>query len=63
VEENKSYKKIVALGLDEATVKKVIAMIDHSEYKRRQSAPGPRITPRAFGKDWRLPITNRYRNL
>ncbi|MFA6431089.1 MAG: NAD+ synthase [Candidatus Margulisiibacteriota bacterium] len=61
VEENKSLKQIIALGFDEATVKNVIAMIDRSEYKRRQSPPGPRITKRAFGKDWRLPITNHYR--
>ena len=42
-------------------VKEVIKMIDHSEYKRRQAPPGIKITPRAFGKDWRLPITNRYK--
>jgi NAD+ synthase (glutamine-hydrolysing) len=42
-------------------VQKVLAMIDGNEYKRRQSAPGVRITPKAFGKDRRLPITNRYR--
>jgi len=62
VEENKSLKQIVAEGFEETIVKKVIGLIDHSEYKRRQSPPGPRITPRAFGKDWRLPITNWYRN-
>jgi NAD+ synthase (glutamine-hydrolysing) len=60
VEENKSLKQIAAAGFDEGTVRKVITMIDRSEYKRRQAPPGPRITPRAFGKDWRLPITNRY---
>ncbi|MBN1869656.1 MAG: NAD+ synthase [Candidatus Omnitrophica bacterium] len=42
-------------------VKKTIRMIDQSEYKRRQAPPGVKITPRAFGKDWRLPITNRYK--
>ena len=42
-------------------VKNIIKMIDHSEYKRRQAPPGIKITPRAFGKDWRLPITNRYK--
>ncbi len=62
VEENRSAGEIVGLGFEEKTVKKVIAMIDRAEYKRRQSPPGPRITPRAFGKDWRLPITNWYRN-
>jgi len=38
----------------------VIRMVDSSEYKRRQAAPGIKITPRALGKDWRMPITNRY---
>jgi NAD+ synthetase len=60
VEENKSVKEIVRLGLAEATVRQVIKLIDRSEYKRRQAPPGPRITSRSFGKDWRLPITNRY---
>ncbi len=60
VEKNNSLPQIVAKGYDKATVKKVISMIDRSEYKRRQASPGPRITHRAFGKDWRLPITNRY---
>lgn len=61
VEENLSVKEIVARGYDEETVKKVVSLIDHSEYKRRQAPPGPRISPRAFGKDWRVPITNGYR--
>jgi NAD+ synthase (glutamine-hydrolysing) len=42
-------------------VRRVIALVDGSEYKRRQSAPGIKITPRAFGKDRRLPITSRFR--
>lgn len=63
VEENKSVKEIVRLGLAEETVRQVAQLIDRSEYKRRQAPPGPRITPRAFGRDWRLPITNRYQNL
>jgi NAD+ synthase (glutamine-hydrolysing) len=63
VEENKSAKQMTAKGLNKAVVSKVISMIDRSEYKRRQSAPGTRISPRAFGKDWRLPITNRYKSL
>jgi NAD+ synthase (glutamine-hydrolysing) len=49
------------MGYDEATVRKVAWMVDSSEYKRRQFAPGPKITHRAFGKDRRLPITNRFR--
>lgn len=61
VEEDKSVLDIVAMGYDEATVRKVAWMVDSSEYKRRQFAPGPKITHRAFGKDRRLPITNRFR--
>jgi len=61
VEEDKSLSQIVAMGCDEATVKRVITMVDRNEYKRRQAAPGIKITPRAFGKDRRLPITNGYR--
>ena len=61
VEENRSVAEIVAAGHDEATVRRVIRMVDASEYKRRQSPPGVKITPRAFGRDRRLPITNRWR--
>jgi NAD+ synthase (glutamine-hydrolysing) len=61
VEEDLSPEEIVArLDLDEATVSRVIRMVDHAEYKRRQAPPGVRITVRAFGKDRRLPITQRY---
>ncbi|MCL4533781.1 MAG: NAD+ synthase [Bacteroidetes bacterium] len=60
VEEGYSPNDIAALGFDEAMVGRVIRMIDRSEYKRRQSPPGIKITSRAFGKDWRLPITNRF---
>jgi NAD+ synthase (glutamine-hydrolysing) len=62
VEDNKSVQQIITKGFDKATVSKVISMIDRSEYKRRQSAPGTRISHRAFGKDWRLPITNQYKS-
>jgi NAD+ synthase (glutamine-hydrolysing) len=62
VEEDRSPQDIVALGLDEATVRRVIAMVDRNEYKRRQAPPGVKITPRAFGRDWRLPIVNRFRH-
>ena len=48
-------------GVDPALVDDVIAMVDRSEYKRRQAPPGIRITPKAFGRDRRLPITNRFR--
>ncbi|HVN67360.1 MAG TPA: NAD+ synthase, partial [Candidatus Sulfotelmatobacter sp.] len=57
VEDNLSAKQIVVRGYDETVVNKVIGLIDRAEYKRRQAPPGPRLTPRAFGKDWRLPIT------
>jgi NAD+ synthase (glutamine-hydrolysing) len=62
VEEDRELPEIAAMGFDEATVKRVITMVDRSEYKRRQSPPGVRITPRAFGKDRRLPITNKFRS-
>jgi NAD+ synthase (glutamine-hydrolysing) len=52
---------IVARGHDEATVRQVLRLIDGAEYKRRQSAPGPKITQRAFGRDRRFPITNGWR--
>jgi NAD+ synthase (glutamine-hydrolysing) len=61
VEQDRSMGEIVALGYDPATVADVIRMVDRAEYKRRQAPPGVKITPRAFGKDRRLPITNRYR--
>ena len=61
VEEDCGLDEIVALGFDEATVRRVIHMVDRNEYKRRQAPPGVKITPRAFGKDRRLPITNQYR--
>jgi NAD+ synthase (glutamine-hydrolysing) len=53
--------QLVAAGHDPALVDRVIAMVDHAEYKRRQYPPGPKITPRNFGRDRRLPITNRWR--
>ncbi|HBO84597.1 MAG: NAD+ synthase [Deltaproteobacteria bacterium GWC2_42_11] len=62
VEEDKSFEDIAAMGFNKGIVKKVIRMVDASEYKRRQSPPGIKITPRALGKDRRMPITNRYRS-
>jgi len=62
VEEDKSITELVAQGLPEDVVGKVIRMVDRNEYKRRLSPPGIKITPKAFGKDRRLPITNRYSN-
>ena len=61
VEEDRSFEEIVAMGFDEETVRRTIRMVDRTEYKRRQAPPGVKITPRAFGRDRRLPITNRYR--
>jgi len=62
VEEDKSITELVAQGLPEEVVSRVIHMVDRNEYKRRLSPPGIKITPKAFGKDRRLPITNRYSN-
>jgi NAD+ synthase (glutamine-hydrolysing) len=60
VEEDKSAQQLAESGLPEDVVHNVIRMVDRNEYKRRQSPPGVKITPKAFGKDRRLPITNRY---
>jgi NAD+ synthase (glutamine-hydrolysing) len=60
VEEDRSVAQLVEQGLSEDLVEKVVRMVDRNEYKRRLSPPGIRITPKAFGKDRRLPITNRY---
>ena len=60
VEEDFSYLELVDAGYPESVVQKVIAAVDRNEYKRRQSPPGVKITPRAFGKDRRLPIINKY---
>ena len=61
VEDDRSFQEIVAMGFDPQVIKQVIMAVDRNEYKRRQAAPGVKITPRAFGKDRRLPIVNRYR--
>jgi len=62
VEDDRSPEDIIAAkGLDPNIVDKVVGMIDRAEYKRRQAAPGIKITPKAFGRDRRLPITNGYR--
>jgi NAD+ synthase (glutamine-hydrolysing) len=61
VEEDRSSGALAAAGMDQAVVDKVLRMVDASEYKRRQAPPGVKITPKAFGKDRRVPITNRYR--
>jgi NAD+ synthase (glutamine-hydrolysing) len=60
VELDQCREEIVAAGFDEATVRRVIRLVDINEYKRRQAAPGPRITRRAFGRDRRYPITSGF---
>jgi NAD+ synthase (glutamine-hydrolysing) len=60
VERDQGREEMIAAGMPGETVDEVIRLVDRSEYKRRQAAPGIRITPRAFGKDRRLPITNRF---
>ncbi|UCF62836.1 MAG: NAD+ synthase [bacterium] len=60
VEEDLATNEIIEMGFDRQTVEKVIKLVDGNEYKRRQAAPGIKITHRAFGKDRRFPITNRF---
>jgi NAD+ synthase (glutamine-hydrolysing) len=61
VEDDRSFEEMLAMGFKRAIVERVMRLVDMSEYKRRQAPPGIKITPRAFGRDRRLPITNRYR--
>jgi NAD+ synthase (glutamine-hydrolysing) len=61
VEDDKSVEEITGMGFDEPVVRRVARLVDLSEYKRRQAPPGIKITPRAFGRDRRLPITNRFK--
>jgi len=61
IEEDRSPAEIAAAGYAPALVERIVRMVDRNEYKRRQAAPGVKITVRAFGKDRRLPITNHYR--
>jgi NAD+ synthase (glutamine-hydrolysing) len=63
VERDQGRGELVAAGFDEAVVDRVIKLVDAAEYKRRQSPPGPKITGRAFGRDRRLPITSRWREV
>jgi NAD+ synthase (glutamine-hydrolysing) len=60
VERDQGREEMIAAGLPADVVDEVVRMVDRSEYKRRQAAPGIRITPKAFGRDRRLPITNRF---
>ena len=61
VERQAGIADVLAAGFDEATVRRVARLVDRSEYKRRQGAPGVKITPKAFGRDRRMPITNGFR--
>jgi NAD+ synthase (glutamine-hydrolysing) len=61
VEEDRSTSEMLELGFDAAIVSRVVRLVDVNEYKRRQAAPGVKITPRAFGRDRRMPITNQFR--
>lgn len=60
VEKDWDLPRMIGAGFEAATVRRVVRMVDRAEYKRRQAAPGVKVTPRAFGKDRRLPITNRF---
>jgi NH3-dependent NAD+ synthetase len=62
VEDNRGPHEIEAAGYSRADIERVIDLLHISEYKRRQAPIGIRITPRGFGKDWRYPITNKYRH-
>jgi NAD+ synthase (glutamine-hydrolysing) len=61
VEDDHTLEEIVALGFEPETVARVITLVDRNEYKRRQAAPGVKITPRAFGRDRRFPLASRWR--
>jgi NAD+ synthase (glutamine-hydrolysing) len=60
VERDEGREEMIAAGMPSDVVDEVVQMVDRAEYKRRQAAPGVRITPKAFGRDRRLPITNRF---
>jgi len=61
IEKNFSEKELINTGFSAKLVKKVVKLVKMNEFKRRQSAPGPKITSKAFGKDRRYPITNKFR--
>jgi NAD+ synthase (glutamine-hydrolysing) len=62
VEGDRSAEELIAAGFDREVVERVVHLVDRAEYKRRQMPPGVRISSKAFGKDRRMPITNRYRS-
>ena len=61
VEGDKTVGELIAAGADPELVRRIGRLVDVAEYKRRQGPPGVRVTPKAFGKDRRMPITSRYR--
>jgi NAD+ synthetase len=63
VVEGKPVREIIAAGFDEATVRRIVRLIDGNEYKRRQSAPGLKVTSKAFGVGRRIPIAQRFREI
>ncbi len=63
IEQDKSLNSIEELGFSREDISKVVSLVDTSEYKRRQSPPGIKITSRSFGRDRRMPIANRYKNI
>lgn len=63
IEQNQSIAEIVAHGYDQATVLQIAQMLDKSEYKRRQAAPGPKLSIKAFGKDRRMPVTQSWKRI
>lgn len=62
VERDRSFREIVADGFESETVANILTLVDRNEYKRRQSPPGIKITPRNFGRDRRMPVTNKFRS-
>jgi NAD+ synthase (glutamine-hydrolysing) len=60
VERDEALGTIQSAGHSQEVIEQVMGLLRRSEYKRRQAAPGPRISPRAFGRDWRFPLTNRF---
>ena len=63
VEEDRSREELLAEGFDPEVVERTLALVDRAEYKRRQAPPGPKLHPKAFGRDRRTPITNRWQGL
>ncbi len=61
IERDAGIEEMVSIGHERTMVERVVALVDRAEYKRRQAAPGPKVTTKAFGRDRRLPITNRWR--